>query len=245
MLLPHTLPQTIAYSRLLSDSYRRITGNHLVEAADDAALARALYEAPFVLVSHDTQADPVFRYANLAAQELWGYDWDEFTCLPSRLSAEAPLREERERLLAEAKRQATMKAIENISFIESSDCSELSENTFCFVHSYIVFQHIPETKGYFIVDRLLASLRSGGVGVLHLTFSNKNFWYWKIIRNIPFNKQLRNFFQGLPLSTPRMQMNEYDLNLVMKKLWSHGVSNCYMEFSDHGVVGVTLYFKKA
>lgn len=105
MLLPHTLPQTIAYSRLLSDSYRRITGNHLVEAADDAALARALYEAPFVLVSHDTQADPVFRYANLAAQELWGYDWDEFTCLPSRLSAEAPLREERERLLAEAKRQ--------------------------------------------------------------------------------------------------------------------------------------------
>jgi SAM-dependent methyltransferase len=148
-------------------------------------------------------------------------------------------------MLAEAKTQAAIKAIDNLSFIESSDCSELGENTFCFVHSYIVFQHIPEAKGYAILDRLLAGLRSGGIGVLHFTFSSKNFWYWKIVRKVPFNKQLRNVFQGKPLNTPRMQMNEYDLNLIMKKLWSHGVSNCYAAFSDHGVVGVTLYFKKA
>jgi SAM-dependent methyltransferase len=148
-------------------------------------------------------------------------------------------------MLAEAKRQAAIKAIDNLSFIESSDCSELGVSTFCFVHSYIVFQHIPEAKGYAILDRLLASLRSGGIGVLHFTFSNRNFWYWKIIRNIPFNKQLRNLAQGKPLNTPRMQMNEYDLNFLMKKLWAHGVSNCYTEFSDHGVVGVTIYFKKA
>lgn len=148
-------------------------------------------------------------------------------------------------MLAEAKRQAAVKAIHNISFIESSDCRELRENTFCFVHSYIVFQHVHEAKGYAILDKLLASLRSGGIGVLHFTFSNKDFWYWKIIRNVPFNKQLRNFFQGMPLNSPRMQMNEYDLNVIMNKLWSHGVSNCYMAFTDHGVVGVVIYFKKA
>ncbi len=147
-------------------------------------------------------------------------------------------------MLAEAKRQAAIKAIDNISLIESSDCSELGESAFCFVHSYIVFQHIPEARGYVILDRLLASLRSGGIGVLHFTFSNNNFWLWKIIRNVPFNKQLRNVVQGMPLNTPRMQMNEYDLNLVMKKLWSHGVSKCYMAFSDHGVLGVVIYFKK-
>jgi trans-aconitate methyltransferase len=148
-------------------------------------------------------------------------------------------------MLAEAKRQAAAKAIENLSFIESGDCSELVDSTYCLVHSYIVFQHIPEAKGYAILDRLLASLRSGGIGVLHITFSNRNFWLWKIIRNVPFNKQLRNVIHGKPLNSPRMQMNEYDLNIVMKTLWSHGASNCYLAFSDHGVVGATLYFKKA
>ena len=42
-----------------------------------------------------------------------------------------------------------------------------------------------------------------------------------------------------------MQMNEYDLNIIMKKLWSHGVRNCHLAFSDHGVLGAIIYFKKA
>jgi hypothetical protein len=51
-------------------------------------VAEALFEASQPIVSHDTQADPVFRYANRAALELWDMDWDSFTRLPSRLSAE-------------------------------------------------------------------------------------------------------------------------------------------------------------
>jgi hypothetical protein len=42
----------------------------------------------------------LFCYANLAAQRLFGFTWREFIGLPSRLSAEAPERVERERLLA-------------------------------------------------------------------------------------------------------------------------------------------------
>ncbi len=48
------------------------------------------------------QADPIFCYANLTAQTLWGMGWDVFCALPSRLSAEADAREERERLLQRA-----------------------------------------------------------------------------------------------------------------------------------------------
>jgi hypothetical protein len=40
-------------------------------------------------------------------------------------------------------------------------------------------------------------------------------------------------------------MNEYDLNIILEKIWSQGVSNCYMAFTDHGVVGVVIYFRKA
>tara|TARA_R110002124_G_scaffold55646_8_gene157553 strand:+ start:768 stop:1505 length:738 start_codon:yes stop_codon:yes gene_type:complete len=147
-------------------------------------------------------------------------------------------------MLAEAKRQAAGKAIENVSFIESQDCRELGEQKYCLVHSYIVFQHIPEDRGYVLLDKLLASLRSGGVGVLHFTFSNRRFWYWRLLRRVPFNKQFRNLLKGKPPNAPHMQMNEYDLNIIMRKLWSLGVNNFHVTFTDHGVVGAIIYFKK-
>lgn len=84
------------------DSYRHWTGRNIIVSADPAD---ALYHAPFVLVSHGVQADPVFCYANLAAQKLWQMDWDTFTALPSRLSAEPDAQEERERLLEVAAKQ--------------------------------------------------------------------------------------------------------------------------------------------
>jgi PAS domain-containing protein len=89
------------FSRLLTESHRRIVGTPLIPAHVEAADAAAwLYEsAPFAVVAHDTAPDPVFIYGNRRAQDLFGYDWDEFTALPSRLSAEAPERSERQAFL--------------------------------------------------------------------------------------------------------------------------------------------------
>ncbi len=58
------------------------------------------FEVPFVLVSHGTEADPILNYGNAAALALWEMSWEELTRTPSRLTAEAPNREERARLLA-------------------------------------------------------------------------------------------------------------------------------------------------
>jgi PAS domain S-box-containing protein len=86
---------------LLSGAYARLAGQPLVARAGDAgAKAQWLYEAaPFCVLAHNTDADPMFIYANRAAQACFGYDWDEIIQLPSRLSAEAPDRAERQRLL--------------------------------------------------------------------------------------------------------------------------------------------------
>lgn len=82
---------------LLTGSYARLTGQPLVPAGADAAW---LYgEAPFVVVAHNTDADPRFVYANMAGQRCFEYFWDEFVTLPSRLSAQAPERSERQRFL--------------------------------------------------------------------------------------------------------------------------------------------------
>ena len=64
-------------------------------------MAKALYHAPFAVVSHDTADDPIFNYANKKAMELFEMDWQTITQLPSRKSAEPVNRDERERLLAE------------------------------------------------------------------------------------------------------------------------------------------------
>jgi hypothetical protein len=83
---------------LLTTSYAAVVGRDLV--ADAGGL---LYDAPAVVLMHGTQPDPVFCYANRTAQTLWGYGWDEFITLPSRLSAQAEVQADRERLLAEAR----------------------------------------------------------------------------------------------------------------------------------------------
>lgn len=88
------------HALLLLASYRRLTGRDLLPAALPALqAARDLYHAPFVVLSHDTATDPVFTYANLAAQRLFAMPWSEIVGMPSRLSAEAMRRDERQRLL--------------------------------------------------------------------------------------------------------------------------------------------------
>lgn len=88
----------VRHSQILCDSYRRWTGKYLIdENSDDQA--QRLYRASFAVASHDAQADPVFNYANLQAQKLFGMSWDEIVGLPSRYSAEPMLREERASLL--------------------------------------------------------------------------------------------------------------------------------------------------
>lgn len=92
---------------LLADSHLHSVGTSLLDqelAPADAA--RWLYEdAPFCVVAHNTDADPRFVYANRAAQQCFEYTWAEMTALHSRLSAEHPNREERDRLLESVRTQ--------------------------------------------------------------------------------------------------------------------------------------------
>jgi hypothetical protein len=85
-------------ARLLT-SYQHWTGQELLELPPDMTVAEALYRAEFVVISHGTQADPVFNYGNLAAQRLFEMSWAELTALPSRCSAEPVNRDDRARLM--------------------------------------------------------------------------------------------------------------------------------------------------
>jgi hypothetical protein len=91
---------------LMSKSYRELLGEDLISKNKvHETLAKTLFYAPFVIVSHNTAEDPVFNYANLKALDLFGFSWQEFTQLPSRLSAEPIHQLERDKLLAEVNRK--------------------------------------------------------------------------------------------------------------------------------------------
>jgi len=93
-------------ARLIVLSHLRLLQRELLpDTGNMVDLARRFYQAPFIVLAHDTAPDPVFFYANQAAQQLFEMSWQEMVRLPSRHSAEPILREERERLLSCVTRQ--------------------------------------------------------------------------------------------------------------------------------------------
>jgi hypothetical protein len=89
------------HAELILSSLFRLTGRNLVDPGlMDKERYRQLFEAPFCVVSHNTDEDPVFNYANKTALKRFEMSWGEFTRMPSRLSAEQAVRADRERLLA-------------------------------------------------------------------------------------------------------------------------------------------------
>lgn len=100
MIEPWQNPTIIAHSQLLLYSFKHWTGGELLTVTGSPAeQAQKLFSAPFVLVSHNTADDPIFNYGNQQALNLWELNWSEFTQMPSRKTAEAMLREDRQRLL--------------------------------------------------------------------------------------------------------------------------------------------------
>ncbi len=106
MNLPDSPPPAwIPFTTILLESFRRFVGRELlVRTGDVAADAQALFHAPFVVVAHGTQADPILCYGNRTALELWEVDIPQLTAMPSRLTAEPMHRDERARLLARTTR---------------------------------------------------------------------------------------------------------------------------------------------
>jgi hypothetical protein len=99
----------------IRNSYRQLLLEDLIpDIQSDEQFARQLFHAPFAIVSHDTASDPVFNYANLKALELFELSWEDFICLPSRLSAEPVNQAERERLLAKVTKNGYINHYEGV-----------------------------------------------------------------------------------------------------------------------------------
>ncbi len=94
---PYADPEMAHRIARIAASYRQLTGRDLVACGKQTATA--LWLAPQVIVAHGTEDDPLFCFANRAALERFETSLEAFLGSPSRLSAEAPERKERQDLL--------------------------------------------------------------------------------------------------------------------------------------------------
>ncbi len=94
----------IEWTQALLDSYARLLKEELISREGTAMeQAERLFKSPFVVASHGLQDDPILNYGNQTALDLWEMDWEQFTQTPSRLTAEPMNREERARMLKQAR----------------------------------------------------------------------------------------------------------------------------------------------
>lgn len=106
MQFPWQHEAVIRHSQSLLYSFQHWTGRSLLNASGSPQeIAQALFDAPFVLVSHGIEPDPIFNYGNRRALELWELSWQELIHMPSRKTAEEVMQQERNRLLSETATQ--------------------------------------------------------------------------------------------------------------------------------------------
>jgi hypothetical protein len=98
--------EIINWTQILLDSYKQLLAKELIiRKGSKIEQAKQLFFAPFVVISHGIEADPIYNYGNKSGLILWERSWEELRKTPSRTSAEPLLREERQQLLTETKNQ--------------------------------------------------------------------------------------------------------------------------------------------
>ena len=98
-------PEWVWRTGCLLNSYRHWTGRELLDR-DGSPLDQAerLYRAPFVVLAHGNEANPILNLGNRTALDLWEMDLETFLTTPSRQTAEPDHREARSDLLARVER---------------------------------------------------------------------------------------------------------------------------------------------
>ncbi len=152
-------------------------------------------------------------------------------------------------MLKETSKNCEEAGLRNVTILKSNDSLGNLSGEFDFLHSFIVFQHIPSRRGEVILGAMLRRLAENGVGALHFTYSSRAAkWRQALLRirsTVPFVYTLVNLAKSRPFRYPNVEMNSYDVNHLIRQLQDHGCHRVHLRFSEHsGHRGVVLFFKK-
>jgi SAM-dependent methyltransferase len=159
-----------------------------------------------------------------------------------------------ESMLEEARSNCALHNLTHVSLTQADDNLTQVSGTFDFIHSTLVFQHIPRRRGERLLSRLLERLEDGGVGALHFTYARAGRgirWIDWARKSLPLLNGLVNILVlRLPFRYPLVQMNVYNLGVVFRILHHAGCHPVVATPTVHvfsGKVttyGTMLYFRK-
>ena len=157
-----------------------------------------------------------------------------------------------EAMIAEARRNCEARQVANVHLVTSERFLATAADApkFDFIHSYIVFQHIPPRAGRWLAATLLQRLAPGGVGALHFTFARRAPAVRRLVhrlrRIVPGLNVLANLVQHRPLLEPLIPMYRYDLADLFALIGDHGCEHVHARLTDHGGhLGAMLLFRRA
>jgi SAM-dependent methyltransferase len=154
-------------------------------------------------------------------------------------------------MLSEAESNFNAMGIQNATLLRSDDDLSWGKlQNLDFVHSYIVFQHIPVENGQNLFFRLVDALAPGGIAALHVTLFRPSSPQRRLIQQlrknfIPLN-WLINFLRNQPLDEPMMQMNDYNMSYICHELARRNINDVHLQLvtNEDGHVGAYVFFKK-
>ncbi len=123
-------------------------------------------------------------------------------------------------MLVETRRNAEQAGFHNIALVHRVEELDATGPGFDFIHSVIVFQHIPVAQGEKIIAALLRRLAPGGVAALHINLrTHQSRWRRSgsaLRKHIAPLNILANWINHRPWNEPMMQMNEYSLDRIFE-----------------------------
>ncbi len=133
--------------------------------------------------------------------------------------------------IAEAKRNCDRRGIANVVFGENLSSFRAAGRSFDFIHSCIVFNHIPWSRGREIISEMFRLLRPGGVmaiQVLHYQEMSRLHRLARTARKFLPLHWLINLSRGRHIFEPLMQSNEYPLDELVALLHRQGAKGLYI-----------------
>lgn len=134
---------------------------------------------------------------------------------------------------AETKRNCEQRGMTNILLTENLSSFLAAGQNFNFIHSSIVFNHIPWNRGQEIIAEMFRILRPGGVMAIQVLHYQEIGWLHRFARQVrksflPLH-WLLNLYRGRHAFEPLMQANEYPLDELVAHLHRLGAKGLYLQ----------------
>lgn len=149
-------------------------------------------------------------------------------------------------MLSEARRNCESRGLSNVDLLQTEEFLR-SDVDFDFVHSFIVFQHIDPRIGMPLFSKIVKRLKPGGAGAIHFTYAThdggKQALSFRLYRDYPLTFKVRSIIKGD--AEPWIPIYLYNLSELMRELQLNNCQDVSINFTDHGLLGAFIFFRKA